>query len=61
MYLTTAEFMEITAEKTAHKETQYLKDEGHKQFYTNFRDASALVLTTAIMGITVFLYVMSRN
>lgn len=32
MYLTTADFVEITAEKTAHKETQYLKDEGHNSF-----------------------------
>jgi hypothetical protein len=32
MYLTAADFVEITAEKTAHKEALYLKDEGHKSF-----------------------------
>jgi len=29
MCLTAADFVEITAEETAHKEAQYLKDEGH--------------------------------
>jgi hypothetical protein len=32
MYLTAADFVEITAEKTAHKEAQYLKDERHNSF-----------------------------
>jgi hypothetical protein len=32
MYLTAADFVEITAEKTAHKEARYLKDEGRNSF-----------------------------
>ena len=36
MYLTAADFVEITAEKTAHKEAQYLKDGGHNSFILTY-------------------------